>query len=505
MAAVHDYLLGRKERLWVALIASPLTLHLQCFYLRSQIPLVLAPAYIVFGYNQSGPGGLVNFPSWVKQFPEIDTVNTTGAQNSHNSTVQGAVVACFSLGALFGSLACTWIGNRLGRRRTIFLGACVCFIGQTLECTAYSLAHFVVGRVVLGFGIGILSATVPVWLSECCPPEKRGRNVVLVGMFIALGFATTQWVNFGFYHIQDSAASWRGSLTIPFLFIFLILATIFSLPESPRWLVLTNQSNSAREALATIRGSDIDSPEIIAEIADIELALEDHGNLALKDLFTMTDEKLFYRFMLCFVLQFFQQMTGGTLISVYTSIIFEDNLNLGASLSKILAACALTWKFLSCFVAFWAIDRLGRRVALMISGGGMAACMVAMAVSTYFSAETHDASIVMAFFVFLYNFFLSVGLRVAMQAISTANQWLWQFVVAMITPVAFTSIGWRYYIVYAVISAIIVPSIYIFYPETMGRNLEELDEIFREAGSVFEVVRWSKMLPRWGVGRALEM
>ncbi|KAL4783403.1 general substrate transporter [Aspergillus varians] len=486
----------------------------------AQIFLVLAPSYIVFGYNQSGVGGLVSFPSWVKQFPEIDTTNTVGAQKNKNSTVQGAVVACYTIGALFGSLSCTWIGNRLGRRRTIFLGGCVCFVGQTLECTAYSLAHLVVGRVVLGFGVGILSATVPVWVSECCPSEKRGRNVVLVGMFIALGFATAQWVNFGFYHIEDLAASWRVSLAVPFFFIFVILLSVFSLPESPRWLVLANRSDSARLALATLRGKDVDSPEIIAEISDIELALEEHGDLKLKDIFTMTEEKLFYRFMLCFMLQFFQQMTGGTLISVYTSIIFEDNLGLGASTAKILAACALTWKFLSCFVSFWVIDRLGRRLALMVSAGGMGLCMVAMAVSTYFSATSRSASITMALFAFIYNFFLPIGflganflyttevapsrLRVAMQAISTANQWLWMFVVAMITPVAITDIGWRYYIVYAAVGAVVVPSIFLFYPETMGRNLEELDAIFREGSSMFEVVSMSKTLPRQN-GQTREM
>ncbi|KAL3459590.1 hypothetical protein BJX64DRAFT_279102 [Aspergillus heterothallicus] len=411
---------------------------------------------------RSGLGGLVDFPSWVKEFPVTDTVNTSGAKKSHNSTIQGAVVASYTIGALFSSLACTWIGNWLGRRRTIFLGACVCVVGQTLECTAYSLAHLVVGRVVLGFGVGVLSATVPVWISECRPPEKRGRNVVLVGMFIALGFATAQWVNFGFYHIENKAASWRGSLTIPFIFIFIIMLTVFSLPESPRWL-----------------------------ICDIELALEEYCNLKLRDIFTMTEDKLFYRFMLCVMLQFFQQMTRGTLISVYTSVIFSDNLKLGANTAKILADCTLTWKFPSCFVSFWTIDRIGRRLALMISAAGMALCMVAMAISTYFSATSHGASIAMAFFVFLYNFFLPVGFL-------GAN--FLMFVVAMITPVANANIGRRYYIVYAVIGAIVVPSIFFFYPETMGRNLEELDEIFREGRSVFEVVAMSKTLPRRATG-----
>lgn len=408
----------------------------------AQIFLIACPSFILFGYNQSGVGGLTNFPSWTRQFPAIDTVNTTGAQKSHNSTVQGAVVASIMIGALFGSLSCTWIGDILGRRRAIFLGASIALVGQVLECTAYSLAQFTVGRVVLGWGVGMLSATVPVWQSECAPAAKRGRNVVLTGMFIAFGFALTQWVNFGFYHIQDRSASWRGSLAIPALFSFIIMGNIFFLPESPRWLVLKNRSDTALQTLSILRAKDMVSSEILHELRDIEISLEEStaSNLKLKDIFTMGEDKLLYRFLLCVMLQFFQQMSGGTLISIYIPIIFEDNLGLSASMSKILAACALTWKFLSSFVGFFIIDRIGRRAAFMVSGGGMGACMLALAVSNSFS-DNRAASIVSALFVFVYNFFLPVGflganflypaevapvrLRVAMQSISIANQWLW--------------------------------------------------------------------------------
>lgn len=408
----------------------------------AQIFLIACPSFILFGYNQSGVGGLTDFPSWTRQFPAIDTVNTTGAQNSHNATVQGAVVASFMIGALFGSLSCTWIGDILGRRRTIFLAACIALIGQALECTAYSLAQFTVGRVVLGWGVGMLSATVPVWQSECAPAAKRGRNVVLTGMFIAFGFALTQWINFGFYHIQDRSASWRGSLAIPSLFSFIIITSIFFLPESPRWLVLKNQSASAQQTLSILRAKDVASPEIIHELQDIELSLEETAGsaLRLRDVFTMGQDKLLYRFLLCVTLQFFQQMSGGTLISIYIPIIFESNLGLSPSISKILAACALTWKFLSSFVGFLIIDRIGRRAAFMVSGGGMGVCMLALAVSNSFSGN-RGASIVSALFVFIYNFFLPIGflganflypaevapvrLRVAIQSISIANQWLW--------------------------------------------------------------------------------
>jgi MFS family permease len=178
------------------------------------------------------------------------------------------------------------------------------------------------------------------------------------------------------------------------------------------------------------------------ELRGIELSLEDSSSatLGLKDIFTMGEEKLLYRFLLCVVLQFFQQMSGGTRISVYIPIIFEDNLHLSASLAKVLAACALTWKFLSCFVGFYVVDRIGRRAAFMISGGGMSLCMLALTVSNSFS-NSNTASIISAMFIFVYNFFLPIGflganfvypaevapvrLRVAMQSISIANQWLW--------------------------------------------------------------------------------
>lgn len=87
-------------------------------------------------------------------------------------------------------------------------------------------------------------------------------------------------------------------------------------------------------------------------------------------------------------------------------------------------------------------------------------------------------------------------LRVAMSAISTANHWLWNFVVVMITPVALETIGYRYYIVYTVISACIPIAVYFFYPETMNRNLESLNNVFVEATSIWDVVNKARVLPQ---------
>lgn len=89
---------------------------------RLQLALIVAPSFILFGYNQAGIGGLLTEEDWVKTFPQIDTVNVTGALKSQHSTIQGVVVAVFVIGALFGALSCSYTGNAFGRRNVICAG-----------------------------------------------------------------------------------------------------------------------------------------------------------------------------------------------------------------------------------------------------------------------------------------------------------------------------------------------------------------------------------------------
>lgn len=271
----------------------------------------------------------------------------------------------------------------------------------------------------------------------------------------------------------------------------------------------------ASASLAAYKGVDPEDEAIRSEIEGIELSLEATAQSkgVIRESFSTDDNELsLYRFGLCIVFQFFQQMCGGNLISVYASTIFQSNLHMSANLSKIFAACAPTWKFLCCFISFFAIDRLGRRVLLMISGTGMAVRMAAMAGTTSFPADNKHASIASATFIFLFNLFYPIGflggnflyctevapvrLRVAMASISTANHWLRNFVVVMVTPVALDTIGYRYYIMYAILSACIPVLVYFFYPETMNRNLELLNHVFRDASSPWQIVSMARHLPQ---------
>ncbi|CAG8091026.1 unnamed protein product [Penicillium salamii] len=486
----------------------------------AQALLIVAPAFIVFGYNQSGLGPLASLESWVKVFPEIDTINTSGAEKSNNSTGKGTVIGSFQLGALIGALSCSYIGEWFGRRKTIFLGAILTIIGQILQTAAYGLPQFIVGRVILGLGVGQFSVAVPVWQSESTSAKNRGKHVVVDGICICFGYVLCNWIDFGLSKVSGDL-QWRIPLAISLFFSMVVLISVFLIPESPRWLVRVGRIEEASKSLAAFKGVPDDDEAVRIEIAGIETSLEvSVASTSLMDIFNFKkadDERLLYRFCLCVALQFFQQMCGGNLISTYVSTIFEENLNMSSDLARILSSCAMTWKFLCSNIAFFAIDRLGRRKIFMISGTGMSVCMTVLAITTSFG-ENHKASIVSAVFIFLFNSFYPVGflggnflyctevapmrLRVAMSAVSTANHWLWNFVVVMITPVALDTIGYKYYIVYAVISACIPISVYLFYPETMNRNLEALNHVFRDAPTTWDIVSMARNLPQ---GEAAEV
>ncbi|KAJ5924378.1 hypothetical protein N7466_008565 [Penicillium verhagenii] len=488
----------------------------------AQIILIVAPAFIIFGYNQAGAGPLATLQSWVHIFPQIDTINTTGAVEAKNSTGKGAVIASFQIGALMGALSCTVLSERLGRRKTIFIGSILTIIGQLLQVSAYSLIQFTVGRIILGMGTGQFSVAVPVWQSECSSAKTRGQHVIASGIFLCLGYALCNWVDFAFTKLPDTnTGQWRGPLAVSFFPSIVILVSVFLLPESPRWLVRVNRVDEASTNLAAYKGLSLSDESIKSEIAGIELSLEatSQSKGAIREMFSKDDEeRLLYRFGLCIVLQFFQQMCGGNLISVYASTIFKNNLHMSSELSSILAACALTWKFLCCFIAFFAIDRLGRRTLFIVSGAGMSACMAALAITASFDSSNKHASIASACFIFLFNLFYPIGflggnflyctevapvrLRVAMASISTANHWLWNFVVVMVTPVALDTIGYQYYIMYAILSACIPVLVYFFYPETMNRNLELLNHVFRDASSPWQIVSMARNLPQGEVTEA---
>ena len=113
-------------------------------------------------------GGILPLPIFLNQFPQIDTTTN----DPQKATNQGITVASYNLGCFFGAIATIWLGNFLGRKRTIFTGSAIMIVGAILQCTAFQLPHFIVGRIITGLGNGLNTSTVRLLIGEILSSQK---------------------------------------------------------------------------------------------------------------------------------------------------------------------------------------------------------------------------------------------------------------------------------------------------------------------------------------------
>jgi MFS family permease len=179
-------------------------------------------------------------------------------------------------------------------------------------------------------------------------------------------------------------------------------------------------------------------------------------------------------------------------------------------LSRLLAACNGTEYWIASWIAIFTIERFGRRGLMLFGAVGMSVTMAILAGTTS-NVSNKACALIATVMLFVFNSFFAVGwlgmtwlypaeitplsIRAPANAIATTANWAFNFMVVMVTPVAFANIQWRTYIIFAVINAAMVPSVYFFFPETAGRSLEEMDEIFHKTTGPFDVVKIAKELP----------
>ncbi|KAJ5107836.1 Major facilitator superfamily domain general substrate transporter [Penicillium angulare] len=471
--------------------------------------------FLLFGYDQGITGGLLDLPSFIKYFPEINPKEDgiTKAVKSQRSLNQGISVAAYNLGCFVGAILTIFIGNPLGRRRTIFCGCMIMATGALLQCTAFHLPHFIVGRIITGIGNGMNTSTVPTWQSESSKAHDRGKMVMIEGMLITAGITLSYWINYGMAFIGESEVAWRFPLAFQILFAITIFCTILNLPESPRWLVMQGRDDEALEILEALNEKSREDPFIKNELIAIKETVQEMSKGSYRSLFDMSEYREFHRVALAYVNQMFQQISGINLITYYAPSLYAE-IGLGkGNTPKLLAACNGTEYLLAAFIPIYIIEKVGRRPLMLFGAAGMSLSMAVLAGTNYRLTHLKDsqAGIGQAVFLFVFNTFFAIGwlgmtwlypaeivplrIRAPTNALSTSANWIFNFMVVMITPVAFDSIGYKTYIIFAVINAFMFPVVYFFFPETRRRSLEEMDAIFKKSTNVFNAVTISVKEP----------
>jgi MFS family permease len=197
------------------------------------------------------------------------------ASTAEKANLSSNIVSTFQAGAFFGAIGAFFLTERLGRKRTLLTSALIFMVGAILQMLG-RLDCLYAGRALTGMGIGVSTAVVPVYVSECAPAAVRGR---LVGMFevmlqIALVFGF--WVNYGVNQNFSGTdpTQWRIPVAIQFIPAGLLILCMLPMIESPRWLISKGKREAAVKALSWVRNLPADHPYVVRELAMIETAVE---------------------------------------------------------------------------------------------------------------------------------------------------------------------------------------------------------------------------------------
>jgi hypothetical protein len=333
-----------------------------------------------------------------------------------------------------------FIGDRLGRKRTIFAGLTFLLIGEIIQCSSFSYGQFLAGRAIAGFGNGFTTATVPAWQAECTKAHRRGTLLMITaGAFIAAGLSFSYWMGFAFGWLDPSSAAWRAPIAIQVIFILFTVLLLFWLPESPRWLILTGREDEAINVLSALNDVPREDQQVHQEFLQIKDAVLEMSKGSFSSAFEMGDYRHVHRTFLACLLQVFQQMTGVNLVTQYLALMFMEQYGYSGWVARLIAAGAGTWYVLASVVPVVGIDRFwGRRSLMMFGASGMSISMIILTIMLYLN--TGSSRIVSTVFLFVYCSFFAIGwqgmawlyqvevvplrIRGPANALSTALNWL---------------------------------------------------------------------------------
>ncbi|KAJ4022496.1 hypothetical protein NW752_000300 [Fusarium irregulare] len=452
------------------------------------VSVLTSLGFMLIGYDNGLMGGLVNTSAFKDTFdsPDADMI--------------GVIVAIFEIGCFFGAIFAAIWGEKLGRRRSILIGCIVLIIGAVLQAASFSRAMMIVGRIVSGLGLGTVNSTVPVMQAEFSPKSSRGIYVCAQLSTLNFGIFLVYWIDYALSSHTGSYA-WRVPVILQCVPIIIIICLLTIIPETPRWLAAHDRPEECLKVLAQIQGTSIEDPDVralhsvIIQTVAIETSI---GSGSWKDLLKEDSIKSRKRLILACLLQSMQQLGGINAIIYYSSTLFEKSVGFSAHMSALMSGFLQTWFFVASFIPWVLIDRIGRRPLLLSMISVMAATMAVQAGLIYQvennTASSHAAGIAAAAMLFIFQGAFTIGfqatvwvypseilplrLRQRGSSISTAANWIFNYMIVQITPISINNIGWRTYIIFAVLNTLWVPLIFLFFPETKGLELEDVDQLF---------------------------
>jgi MFS transporter, SP family, major inositol transporter len=408
----------------------------------------------------------------------------------------GVVAAILLLGAAVGAAIGGRLSDRWGRRHNILMLAFVFFIG-TMGCVLspnfYVLAFF---RFVLGLAVGGASATVPVYLAEMSPLERRGSLVTRNEVMIVFGQFAAFAINALIFNVWGEHQSvWRYMLVVAALPAIALFVGMLRMPESPRWLVHKGRDRDALEVLKQVRSPERAEAELaeVHELAEEEKEAQQGG---WKDLAVPWIRRLL---IIGIGLGVVQQLTGINSVMYYGTQILEEA-GFSNNAAVILNILNGVFSLSGLAVGISLMNRVNRRTMLLFGLTGTTTAHLLIGLSSLLLAPGLFRAYMILLFVVTFVFIMqgTLGPLVWLMlseifplemrgfgiGIAVFLLWITNFFVGLFFPTLVAGIGISStFFLFAVVGALSFLFVWTMVPETRGRSLEELEEQFRQCGN----------------------
>ena len=446
------------------------------------IGLVVMLAGLLFGYDQGVISGALS---------GIDKTFHPG------TLVIEVITSWVTLGAMAGALAAGTLTEHYGRRMSILIAAAVFVVGALLEALSPNTFVLVVGRLVLGAGVGVASVAAPLYGAENAPAHVRGRFVSLYQMAITVGIFLAYFADY----LLISGNGWRVMLGISAIPAVLLVVAIWPLGDSARWYLKMGRRD---EAVAVLHKVD-PSADAEAEASRLEQSIETDAPASWREVFARQWRK---PLSVAALLAILQQLTGINAIIYYADTIFAAagfNNPTSQSLATLWAVGAVN--VVATLVAVLWVDRFGRKPLLLLGSAGMCIGLLVVA-GAFFELQKVTSSeraahapasagilALIGLVIFIASFAFSLGpvvwtvinevfpsrVRGRGVAVATAINWFAAWVVAQTFLSLVNAISTEgTFLLFAGFCVITFIYVRFFLPETKGKTLEEVQDMWAD-------------------------
>lgn len=391
---------------------------------------------------------------------------------------QELIVSSLVVGAFIGACLGGQLADAMGRRKMLMSSSIGFIFGTLIIVFTPSLDFLILGRFILGLSIGICSFTAPLLIAEVAPANKRGKLVFLSIVTITGGQVIAYAINLWFAEVE----SWRSMFAMGLIPAVLLFIGVFFIPETPRWLVLKGRVNEAKNILFRIRGANNVDEELRAITDNIQSTKS-----SWREVFSRINRPAL---IIGLGLGIFQQISGINTVLYYGPSIFQQAGFADASSQIIVTMGMATINWLGTILAFFIIDKVGRRRLLIIgcfilalghlflfasfSGSDNQMLQILSVVGVGCFIAGYSISLGGIFWLIIAEIF-PLAVRGLAMSLVTAIQWLANFVVALTFLDILNTLGpANTFGIFTGIGFLAFVFCYLKVPETKGVLLEDI-------------------------------